>query len=128
MRLLSALALLAACEQRELPAPPPPHESPPATKPSTKLEVAPEAPAGLPPACARYRRIMLRLATCERLDGSAKDAFVQAFRATEQAWVHLETLPPDALAQLDKACQQAVEGLRLSVDSLCPDLLKVERE
>ena len=125
MRLLIALALLAACEQRELPAPPPPHEPPPATKPSAKLEVAPEAPAGLPPACARYRRIILRLATCERLDASAKDAFVQAFRVMEQGWVHLETLPA---GQLDKACQQGVDGLRFSVDSLCPDLLKVERE
>lgn len=128
MRLLIALALLAACEKRDespvaLPPDPP---AKPAAKP--KLDIAPEAPENLPPACARYRLLIARLAQCEKMEESVREALRQAFRTVEDAFQQLGSMPPESLKHVDAGCQQGVDALEAIADTMCPDVMKVERE
>lgn len=118
---LAVVGLVPACKEKQAAAPEPAQisEMKPITSPATPSEpvtpgVASPVPAvgsttGLPPACERYAQTMKRLADCQNIPQTTRDAIRDAFTQTVPAW---SSVPPEGKAALEGACKSADDALQ----------------
>ncbi len=72
-------------------------------------------PNALPAACLKYRDLMLKLSTCDKLPQASRDAMKDAF---EQAWKAFSDVPPEGREALGESCKSAVDAMEQTMMSL----------
>ena len=130
MRALIAIALVLGCAKKkrdeEVVAPQP---SPVVAIDAMSIDavkrvdprIAPETPAmadgiEMPPACAELRKLLAKVATCEKVPQQTREALLSSFSQLDKAF---EAAGSDTRAQLETSCQSAVAGIRESAKMLC---------
>jgi hypothetical protein len=78
-------------------------------------EVMPDDPS-LPPECKEYHAVIERLASCDKMPAQARAALRDAYRQAAAGWTNL---PPEALANLAKACKAGTKAVSQSAKSVC---------
>jgi hypothetical protein len=78
-------------------------------------EVVPDDPS-LPPECKAYHAVIERLASCDKMPAQARAALRDAYRQAAAGWTNL---PPEALANLARACKAGTEAVSQSAKSVC---------
>jgi hypothetical protein len=66
--------------------------------------------------CDAWGQAVMRLATCDKLPQTSRDALQQAYEQLQQTWA---VMPPDQRATLAEACKQATDAVR-QLASSCP--------
>ena len=129
MRAVIALVVVLGCSKKRDDAPPPP--PPPvqaidamaidsARKP-VDPRIAPETPAladgvEMPPACAELRKLMAKIALCEKVPAQTREMLLSSFSQLDKAF---EGVGADTRAQLETSCQSAIDGIQSSAKVLC---------
>lgn len=71
----------------------------------------------LPPECERYRLLMVKLATCDKLPRASRDALQQGYEAMARGWTREQ--PADARRMMIEGCKQAVEAVQQLAKPVC---------
>ncbi len=75
--------------------------------------------AQIPPECERYRLAMVKIAACDKLPRSSRDALQQGFEAMSHGWASYENQSPDARRTMIAGCRQALEAIEQIGKSIC---------
>jgi hypothetical protein len=73
-------------------------------------------PGGMPGPCNNYKAAIDKLASCDKLDASTRDALKQAYTQLSAGW---SSLPPEAKPGISATCQTALDALNKSAKSTC---------
>ena len=75
--------------------------------------------AELPPDCERYRLVMQKVGTCDKIPQASRDALQQSFEMTSRAWKNLAAQTPDARKAANDGCKQAFEAIQQFGKTMC---------
>ena len=78
--------------------------------------LAPTNPGGMPAACNDYKAVIDKLASCDKLDASTRDALRQAYAQLSAGWA---SLPPEAKPGVAATCKTALEAATRAAKSAC---------
>ena len=72
----------------------------------------------LPPECERYRLLMVKVATCDKLPQASRDGLQQGYQAMARGWARFAEEPADGRRRMIEGCKQGVEAME-QVGKLC---------
>ena len=75
--------------------------------------------AELPAECERYRLLMGKIATCDKLPRASRDALKQAYEAMSHGWTRFADQPAEGRRMMIEGCKQAVDAVEQIGKPLC---------
>lgn len=75
--------------------------------------------AELPKECERYRLLVVKLGTCDKLPEQSRDVFKQQFELMAHTWKNLADMPADARRVAIEGCKQSADTIDQIAHSLC---------
>jgi hypothetical protein len=73
----------------------------------------------LPAPCERYRQLIEKLASCDKMPQQSRDALKQGFDAMNQTWKEMGDMPPEARKAMEEACTQGADALQQAASAMC---------
>jgi len=73
----------------------------------------------LPAACDRYKALIDKLMSCDKLPQQSRDALKQGFDAMSASWKNMEDMPPEARKSMEDACTAGSDALQQAVAAVC---------
>jgi len=71
------------------------------------------------PACDRYKQLIEKLASCDKLPQQSRDALKDGFDAMIKGWENAGEMPEEARKAMEDACTQGSDALTQAVTDLC---------
>lgn len=97
----------------------PPAAPPPPPPPPQNTITLKDPPAGMAPECIDFRDQLQKIASCDKMPATSKDALSQSWDTIVQNWSAAAASPSSAKAMAD-ACKSAADSMKQSAAALCP--------
>ena len=73
----------------------------------------------IPAHCERYRELIEKLMTCDKLPQASREALKQGYDAMSEGWKNMQDMPDEARRAMDDGCRMGADALMQAVGAMC---------